>query len=189
MLLLKISRSSFNPLIMRNPSPGRKCAPLRKFGLNLPIRKTDFWNAITLCPFSRSVLSFYILNQEKFDIYHIPQKLSGVFEVRIYPVQNSIPNILAATRVVDNPENVSLSRVSNGVDLSKLHAALGTIDYASIRARRATYSRLYHEALISHQPGRGIAFTDMLFLLAHHKIIVDREALMCVCFHDNRSLE
>ena len=41
------------------------------------------------------------------------------------------------------------------------------------------YSRLYHEASISHH-GRGISFTDMLLLLAHHKLIVDREALVYV---------
>lgn len=66
----------------------------------------------------------------------------------------------------------------DGIDMGKLDAILGEVDYRQIRKRRAIYSRLYHEASISHQQGLGIAFNDMLILLAHHKLIVDGEALM-----------
>ncbi|KAL0565893.1 calcium channel protein [Marasmius crinis-equi] len=96
-------------------------------------------------------------------------KLSGVFEARIYPAEYSTPNILAAS---NDPS------MGDGVDVHKLKRILNTIDYAAIRKRKATYSRLYHEASISHQPGKGISFTDMLLLLAHHKLIVDHEALI-----------
>ncbi|KAF9265047.1 hypothetical protein L218DRAFT_899321 [Marasmius fiardii PR-910] len=96
-------------------------------------------------------------------------KLSGVFEVRIYPAEYSIPSILSASKD---------SSMEDGVDISKLNRILSTIDYAAIRKRKTTYSRLYHEACISHQPGKGISFTDMLLLLAHHKLIVDHEALI-----------
>ncbi|KAJ7479857.1 Ion transport protein-domain-containing protein [Mycena latifolia] len=104
-------------------------------------------------------------------------KLSGVFEARIYPAEFSIPNI----RAMCKPSNDSQywpGRVVHGVDLNKLEKVLKDIDYAAIRKRRAVYSRLYHEASISHQHGRGMSFTDMLFLLAHHKLIVDRDALI-----------
>ncbi|KAG6833310.1 hypothetical protein H0H87_008942 [Tephrocybe sp. NHM501043] len=70
------------------------------------------------------------------------------------------------------------SRVVEGVDLGKLEAVLSGLDYTAVRKRRAIYSRLYHEASISHQQGRGISFNDMLILLAHHKLIVDGEALV-----------
>ncbi|KAF8146232.1 Ion transport protein-domain-containing protein [Mycena galopus ATCC 62051] len=56
----------------------------------------------------------------------------------------------------------------------RLEKVLKEIDYT---ARRAVYARLYHEASILHQ-GRGMSFTDMLFLLAHHKLIVDRDVLV-----------
>ncbi|KAF5341523.1 hypothetical protein D9758_012561 [Tetrapyrgos nigripes] len=106
-------------------------------------------------------------------------KLSGVFEVRIYPVDYSIPNILAACRMSsDSSYTWPPPRVVDDVDLSKLDTALNGIDYAAIRKRRAIYTRLYHEATIAHQPGRGISFTEMLLLLAHHKLIVDHEALV-----------
>ncbi|KAK7445064.1 calcium channel protein [Stygiomarasmius scandens] len=106
-------------------------------------------------------------------------KLSGVFEVRIYPAEYSIPNILDACK--ESPDSSYTwppPRTVDGVDLHKLDAALNGIDYAAIRKRRAVYTRLYHEATIAHQPGRGISFTDMLLLLAHHKLIVDHEALV-----------
>jgi hypothetical protein len=115
----------------------------------------------------------------------ILQKLSGVFEVRIYPEQYSIPNIVGTAKEADDSGYIWPSRISNGVDLDKLRAILDSIDYASIKRRRATYSRLYHEA---HQQGHDISFTGMLLLLAHHKIIVDREALVCVYHYTSASL-
>ncbi|KAJ6602707.1 Ion transport protein-domain-containing protein [Mycena vulgaris] len=105
-------------------------------------------------------------------------KLSGVFEARIYPVEFSIPNIQAMCKPSNDSQYSWPGRIVDGVDLNKLEKVLRGIDYPSIRKRRAVYSRLYHEASISHQHGRGMSFTDMLFLLAHHKLIVDRDALI-----------
>jgi len=66
-----------------------------------------------------------------------------------------------------------------GKAIEGINAILDQIDYVSIRNRRNIYIRLHHEATtISHQHGRGISFTDMLVLLAHHKLIVDRDALI-----------
>jgi hypothetical protein len=70
------------------------------------------------------------------------------------------------------------SYIVEGVDLEKLNRTLNSIDYASIKRQKAVYSRLYHEANVTHHSGRGISFTDMLLLLAHHKLIVDRDALV-----------
>ncbi|KAF7291112.1 hypothetical protein MIND_01254300 [Mycena indigotica] len=105
-------------------------------------------------------------------------KLSGIFESRIYPVDYSIPNIQARCKPSSDSVYAPHSRVVDGIDLNRLEKVLGEIDYSAIRKRRAVYCRLYHEASISHQHGRGISFTDMLFLLAHHKLIVDHEALV-----------
>jgi hypothetical protein len=87
---------------------------------------------------------------------------------------------MAASKDSLDSEYTWSARVVNGIDLSRLHQVLGGIDYHAVRKRRAVYSRLYHEASISHQQGRGISFTDMLLMLAHHKLIVDRDALVCV---------
>ncbi|KAJ7243891.1 Ion transport protein-domain-containing protein [Mycena haematopus] len=104
-------------------------------------------------------------------------KLSGVFEARIYPAEFSVPNIQARCKPSNDSQYAWPGRIVDGVDLNKLEKALKEIDYTAIRKRRAVYARLYHEASISHE-GRGMSFTDMLFLLAHHKLIVDRDALV-----------
>jgi len=103
-------------------------------------------------------------------------KLSGVFEVRIYPVEYRISNIVEVCK--DLGEETWSPRVVDGLNLSKLERILDGIDYAEIRKRKAIYTRLYHEARISQEPGLGISFPHMLTLLAHHKLIVDAEALV-----------
>jgi len=63
------------------------------------------------------------------------------------------------------------------IDLGKLETALQSMDPNQIRQRRALYNRLYHEARLSFERGRGISFTNMLLMLAHNKLIADKEAL------------
>ncbi|OJA17446.1 hypothetical protein AZE42_05939 [Rhizopogon vesiculosus] len=101
-------------------------------------------------------------------------KLNGIFEVRIYPTEYSIPSIVSACKDYDvgNPEE------TKGLNLRKVNKMLKKIDPNIIRHRRAVYSRLFHEASIINRHGKGISFTDMLFLLAHHKLIVDCDALV-----------
>jgi hypothetical protein len=67
--------------------------------------------------------------------------------------------------------------VRGALDLEKLQAAISHIDPEQIRARRRRYNRIWHEARLSEEPGLGISFTTMLFLLAHHKLIDDEKAL------------
>ena len=108
------------------------------------------------------------------------QKLSGVFEVRIHPEEYKISNIVEICKQPPGEDDWT-PRVVDGLDLNKLERILNGIDYAEVRRRKAVYNRLYHEAYymhISHEHGLGISFTDMLTLLAHHKLIVDAEALV-----------
>ena len=100
-----------------------------------------------------------------------------MFEVRIYPAQYKFQNISDICRQPPDEDDLS-PRVVDGLDLNKLQRILDGIDYAEVRKRRAVYIRLYHEAVLSHEYGRGMSFTDMLTLLAHHKLIVDSEALV-----------
>ncbi|KAF9022796.1 hypothetical protein BDZ89DRAFT_1070394 [Hymenopellis radicata] len=104
-------------------------------------------------------------------------RLSGVFEVRIYPVEYSIPNIMNASKHTPDSDYTWPAHEASGIDLQKLSRVLDGIDFVAARKRRAIYSRLYHEANVTHN-GLGITFTGMLTLLAHHKLIVDHEALV-----------
>ncbi|KAI0031009.1 Ion transport protein-domain-containing protein [Vararia minispora EC-137] len=106
-------------------------------------------------------------------------QLSGIFEVRIYPKEWHYGNIVAACKETDASEaGWQNARIVEGINLRKLTTAVGQIDFAEIRRRRNLYSRLYHEAIITHEQGKGISFTNMLMLLAHHKLIDDKEALV-----------
>ena len=69
-------------------------------------------------------------------------------------------------------------RVVDGIDVDAIGNDLKSLNHSVIKKRKELYNRLYHESRISHEPGKGISFTNMLLLLAHHKLIVDREALM-----------
>lgn len=104
----------------------------------------------------------------------VTQKLSGIFEVKIYPTEYSISNIMARS-VADGstPEEHNL-------DTGKLQASVDVIDRTMIKRRKNLWNRLYHEARISYEIGKGISFTNMLLLLSHHKLIVDQEALVYV---------
>jgi hypothetical protein len=107
------------------------------------------------------------------------QKLGGIFEVCIYPTEYSVRNILASCRDTTDPDYKWKpgTKSSHGVDLGLLFNTLSAIDDEEIRRRRRLFSRLYHEAIITQQHKGGISFTDMLLLLAHHKLIVDIDAL------------
>jgi hypothetical protein len=74
------------------------------------------------------------------------------------------------------------SHVVQGIDLTKLKHTLDGIDYTAVKKQKALYSRLYHEANVTHHSGKGMSFTEMLLLLAHYKLIVDRDALVYVYY-------
>ena len=83
-------------------------------------------------------------------------------------------NILATCTDKGDRDNKS----THEINLRSLNATLSAIDYAAVRKRRKLFNRLYQEAIITDQQGEGISFTNMLLLLAHHKLIVDNEALL-----------
>ena len=105
--------------------------------------------------------------------------MSGVFEVRVYPAEATVPNILRRARdanEIETPRDINSPAVLD-VSVARLNQVLSSVDYGQTRKRRAIYNRLYHEALVVEDPGKGISFTNMLLLLAHYKIIDDEKAL------------
>lgn len=82
------------------------------------------------------------------------------------PVANASGKLLVATG----------SR--RAVDVRRVESIIRQIDFQKVRERRRTFERLYHEARISAEPGRGISFTNMLMMLAHYKLIDDEKALL-----------
>ncbi|WVQ72778.1 hypothetical protein IAR50_002338 [Cryptococcus sp. DSM 104548] len=108
-------------------------------------------------------------------------RLTGVFEVRPYPFDFSIPAIVqrSTTNSTENASNQKfvVQGVKHAVDVRRVAQQISQIDYRQVRERRHIYTKLYNEARISEEPGKGISFTAMLVLLAHYKLIDDEQAL------------
>lgn len=101
--------------------------------------------------------------------------------MRPYPIEFSIHNIIHHSRP-DQPDNASsrsyvITGVKHAVDIRRVAEQIAQIDYRQVRERRQLFSRLYNEARISEEPGKGISFTAMLMMLAHYKLIDDESAL------------
>lgn len=149
----------------------------KKFWAEHANPRTGYLEKSHLVPFlSVGVIAFLSLTELTW-----LQKLSGVFEVRIYPVEYSIKNLMAMAHIHEEDTQGAIGNSAQsqtgGIDVAKLNRILSGLDYSKIRKRKTLYARMYNEAMISQEPGKGISFTHMLLMLAHHKLIDDREAL------------
>lgn len=63
------------------------------------------------------------------------------------------------------------------IDIEKLNRCLNQMPIAEIRRRRARMNTFYEEVLVSSDPDRGIQFSSLLMILAHHKVINDNKSL------------
>lgn len=102
--------------------------------------------------------------------------------MRPFPVEFGVHNIIRHSRPdrVDNnasSQSYVITGVKHAVDVRRVAEQIAQIDYKQVRVRRQLFSRLYNEARISEEPGKGISFTAMLMMLAHYKLIDDESAL------------
>jgi hypothetical protein len=109
------------------------------------------------------------------------QALNGIFEVRIYPAEYSVRYLNAKLKheaTFLSPSDTRPPPVGDDATADRLNRILSPLDQGEVRKRRRLYNRLYHEARLLIQYKRGLEFTETLELLAHYKLIVDREALV-----------
>lgn len=66
------------------------------------------------------------------------------------------------------------------IDLVKLNQRLASLPVQEIRRRRQRMNTFYEEVLVSSDPDRGVQFTALLMILAHHKVINDNKSLRYV---------
>jgi hypothetical protein len=66
------------------------------------------------------------------------------------------------------------------IDIISLNRCLADLPIAEIRRRRRRMNTFYEEVLVSSDPDRGIQFTSLLMILAHHKVINDNKSLRYV---------
>lgn len=112
------------------------------------------------------------------------QKLTGIFEVKIYPEEARLSSIMSSAVVQPfDPTGLQDDRqagsgVVAGVDLHLLNQKLKMVDFHEIARRRVVYNRLYHEALMLAERGKGLSFSNTLMLLAHYKLLDGPESLL-----------
>ncbi|KAF1956154.1 calcium-channel protein CCH1 [Byssothecium circinans] len=108
-------------------------------------------------------------------------ELSGIFEMRIYDGDFTVNSLIeqcstSQRRMSDLP--VAPGRESApDIDLKKLNQRMAELPIAEIRRRRQRMNTFYEEVLVSSDPDRGIQFTSLLMILAHHKVINDNKSL------------
>jgi hypothetical protein len=66
------------------------------------------------------------------------------------------------------------------IDIAMLNRCLSELPIAEIRRRRRRMNTFYEEVLVSSDPDRGIQFSSLLMILAHHKVINDNKSLRYV---------
>lgn len=102
--------------------------------------------------------------------YSFPQRLTGVFDVSIYPPEFSVHSLKSIA--LDTRSAAFMGgRMVDGFNIPALHAALAQMDAAEITNRKRLFNRIYYGALLTEDPVKGIAFTSVLLVIAHHKLI------------------
>ncbi|KAH5375154.1 hypothetical protein HBI49_050910 [Parastagonospora nodorum] len=107
-------------------------------------------------------------------------ELSGIFEMRIYDGDFTVGRLIE--QCATTPRRVSSLPVpgrepAREIDIISLNRCLSDLPVAEIRRRRKRMNIFYEEVLVSSDPDRGIQFTSLLMILAHHKVINDNKSL------------
>lgn len=100
-------------------------------------------------------------------------KLKGVFAMRIYDEKHSIKSILDDVRT-DLPDGKGIVA---GVDIDALNQRLATLPIHKVRRQRHVFNLFYEEVMVTADKENGVAFTSVLLILAHYKIIDDTKSL------------
>ncbi|PHH91124.1 hypothetical protein CDD83_1553 [Cordyceps sp. RAO-2017] len=107
-------------------------------------------------------------------------ELSGVFQMRIYEPEDSVHRILDDVRddaQTSRHMSIGTSGAKGDIDIGKLNRRLALLDVDNIRERRRRFKIFFGEVLASADPDKGIAFADVLMILAHYNIINDSKSL------------
>lgn len=107
-------------------------------------------------------------------------ELSGIFEMRIYDGDFTIASLIEECSNVSSRESnlpVSARKPTREIDLDKLNRRLAMLPVADIRRRRSRMNTFYEEVLVSSDLDKGIQFSALLMILAHHKVINDNKSL------------
>ena len=107
------------------------------------------------------------------------QELSGVFEMRVYDGEFTIRRLIEDCKIPRRESHLPVEgpKVTEEIDLRRLAWRLSSLPVDEIRRRRKRMNMFYEEVLVSADPDKGIGFTTLLMILAHHKVINDNKSL------------
>jgi hypothetical protein len=106
-------------------------------------------------------------------------ELSGVFEMRIYDGDFTIKKLIDDCSYQQRASALPIDGGQNPPDINidQLNRRLRDLPVTEVRRRRARLNKFYEEVLVSSDHDRGVAFTDLLMILAHYKVINDNKSL------------
>ncbi|KAL2887402.1 Calcium-channel protein cch1 [Ceratocystis lukuohia] len=108
-------------------------------------------------------------------------ELSGVFEMRVYPHEDSVGQILEDIRDTSaDSQHAAFGNINQAkpeINLERLNTRLSQLDVAEIRRRRRRFNIFFEEVMVAADPDKGISFTSVLMILAHYKIISESKSL------------
>ena len=103
--------------------------------------------------------------------------------MRIYDGDFTVGTLIDECGVAARRESnlpVSGREPTREIDIEKLNRRLNMLPIPEIRRRRRRMNNFYEEVLVSSDPDRGIQFSSLLMILAHHKVINDNKSLRYV---------
>lgn len=107
-------------------------------------------------------------------------ELSGIFEMRIYDGDFTVGRLIEQCGTTPHrASNLPLPghEPTKEIDIISLNRCLDDLPIAEIRRRRRRMNTFYEEVLVSSDPDRGVQFSSLLMILAHHKVINDNKSL------------
>ncbi|KAF2447604.1 calcium-channel protein CCH1 [Karstenula rhodostoma CBS 690.94] len=107
-------------------------------------------------------------------------ELSGIFEMRIYDGDFTVGSLIEECSTNSRRNSglpVQGQKEPVTIDIKKLNRRLAELPIAEIRRRRQRMNTFYEEVIVSSDHDRGIQFTSLLMILAHHKVINDNKSL------------
>ncbi|KAJ9059050.1 hypothetical protein DSO57_1006528 [Entomophthora muscae] len=108
--------------------------------------------------------------------------LSPPFDLKIYEPLYSIQTLVdSCFHLIPGSKSVKPHQPIGATDITKVHlnvlnSLLRTMDTNLCHTRRRRLNLIYHECLVFTKPGKGIQFTDALFVLARHKLVDPQSA-------------
>lgn len=97
--------------------------------------------------------------------------------MRIYEEPFTVHEILSDVRTDQASSNKRMPQIVEGINLDALNRRIAMIPKHRIQKQRHIFTLFYEECLVSADKDYGVAFTSVLLILAHYKIINDNKSL------------